>query len=185
MDQMAQRVSSCPISLRCAASRDRPASRSIRPSSAFKPGRSAPNSQDVSTQITTRTSDLDALTSGADQLAAASPRFATKSVAPRATTQLAATLNQVQQQLGRGGPTPRNHRGLRQHGPATTLVNNVVNSAAPMLDAMNNNPQCDADPTCSHGRAKLQQLIQASNDGSLNGLTQPRPYKACSRPCSA
>ena len=35
-----------------------------------------------------------------------------------------------------------------------TTVNEVVNSAAPMLDALNNSPQCDADPVCSDGRAE-------------------------------
>src|SRR5262249_32661874 len=48
-------------------------------------------------------------------------------------------------------------------GTNQTGVNDIVNDAAPMLDALNNNPQCDADPACSDGRAKLQQLAAAGN----------------------
>jgi len=42
-------------------------------------------------------------------------------------------------------------------------MNNVANSAAPMLAALNNSSQCDADAACSAGRTSLQQLASVSN----------------------
>ncbi|HEX3399062.1 MAG TPA: MMPL family transporter, partial [Acetobacteraceae bacterium] len=129
--------------------------------------------EDASVQITNHTSDLDALSSGARQLADSLANVRDQiHGAAQSTTALTATLNQVQQELG-GTQAAQLLETLRSYGNIgsnMTVVNNFVNSAAPMLNALSNNPQCDADPTCSHGRAKLQQLIQASNDGSLNGL---------------
>jgi X-X-X-Leu-X-X-Gly heptad repeat protein len=37
-----------------------------------------------------------------------------------------------------------------------------------MLDALNNSPQCSADPACSAGRFHLEQLVQARNNGTLD-----------------
>ncbi len=44
---------------------------------------------------------------------------------------------------------------IRSYANDQAAVNGVVDNAKAMLDALNNSPQCDADPGCSDGRAKL------------------------------
>ena len=82
LDQMAQRVSQLP-NIAAVRGITRPTGQPLDQTKlSFQAGAVGTNLQDVSTQISDRTNDLDALTSGADQLAAALPRFATKSAAP-------------------------------------------------------------------------------------------------------
>ena len=112
----------------------------------------------ASSQISSKTSDLDALSSGAQKLAdtLGGVRDQIHSTA-RSMTAMTGTLNQVQQQLA---------------SPQTTQLLDAIRSyanngrwtenATAMLAALNNSPQCDADPACSDGRAKLQQLAGQS-----------------------
>ncbi len=58
-------------------------------------------------------------------------------------------------------------RGLANTGSASVLVTNALDSAGPMLDALNASPQCNANPACITGRAQLQQLAQAQSSGTL------------------
>jgi RND superfamily putative drug exporter len=173
MEQMAQRVAQLP-NIAAVRGVTRPTGQPLDQTKvSYQAGEVGSKLGDASLQITNHTSDLDALSSGARQLAdsLADVRDQIHGAA-QSTTALTATLNQVQQELG-GTQAAQLLETLRSYGNIgsnMTVVNNFVNSAAPMLNALSNNPQCDADPTCSHGRAKLQQLIQASNDGSLNGL---------------
>ncbi|MEI6253961.1 MAG: MMPL family transporter, partial [Mycobacteriaceae bacterium] len=44
-------------------------------------------------------------------------------------------------------------------------------SIAPVLNALNGNPVCDADPQCVATRARLQLLAEARNDGTLSQIT--------------
>src|SRR5262249_9017207 len=135
----------------------------------FQAGAVGSKLEDASTQISDRTNDLDALTNGADQLATslAEVRDQIRS-ASGPVTQLTTTLNQVQQQLGMAANLMDNIRGLANpNGSVVTLANSVVDMADPMLDALNNMPLCNAQPACSTGRAELQQLVQARNNGRL------------------
>ena len=81
-------------------------------------------------------------------------------------TAMTGALNQVQQQIA-GTQTAQLLNTVRTYansiGSNQAAVNGVVNYAAPMLNALNNSPQCDADPACSDGRAKLEQLAAAGN----------------------
>ncbi|MDT5252045.1 MAG: putative drug exporter of the superfamily, partial [Mycobacterium sp.] len=124
----------------------------------------------VSTRITDRTNDLNALTGGADQLAAslAKVRDQIRS-ASGSMTGLTTTLNQGQQQLATAAQLLDTIRGLANtNGSVLTLDTSVVDSAGPMIDALNNSPQCSADPACSAGRSHLEQLVQARNNGTLD-----------------
>jgi putative drug exporter of the RND superfamily len=173
MEQMAQRVAQLP-NIAAVRGVTRPTGQPLDQTKvSYQAGEIGSKLEDASSQITNHTSDLDALSSGAHQLADSLANVRDQIYgAAQSTTALTATLNQVQQGLG-GTQAAQLLETLRSYGNIgsnMTVVNNFVNSAAPMLNALNNNSQCDADPTCSHGRAKLQQLIQASNDGSLNGL---------------
>jgi putative drug exporter of the RND superfamily len=169
LDQMAQRVSQLP-NIAAVRGITRPTGQPLDQTKlSSQAGAVGDKLQDVSTQISDRTNDLDALTTGADQLATslAQVRDQIRS-ASGPMTQLTTTLNQVQQQLGMAANLLDNIRGLANpNGSVATLANNVVDAAAPMLDALNTIPLCNAQPACSTGRADLQELVQARNNGTL------------------
>ena len=171
LDQMAQRVSQLP-NIAAVQGITRPTGQPLDQTKlSFQAGAVGTKLQDVSTQISDRTNDLDALTNGADQLAAALAQVRDQiRSAGGPMTQVTATLNQVHQQLGAAANLLDNIRGLA-NGSVSTLANNVVDAAGPMLNALNNIPLCNAEPACSTGRADLQQLVQARNNGTL--ATQP------------
>jgi RND superfamily putative drug exporter len=128
----------------------------------YQAGQVGSNLEDVSTQVSGRGNDLDALTAGADKLAASlvQVRDQTRS-ASGSTMQLGTTLNQVQQQLAAAAHFLDTMRGLVNAGSASALGASAVDAAGPMLDALNASPQCNANPACTAGRAQLQQLAQA------------------------
>ncbi len=171
LDQMAQRVSQLP-NIAAVQGITRPTGQPLDQTKlSFQAGAVGTKLQDVSTQISDRTNDLDALTNGADQLAAALAQLRDQiRRAGGPMTQVTATLNQVHQQLGAAANLLDNILG-RANGSVSTLANNVVDAAGPMLNALNNIPLCNAEPACSTGRADLQQLVQARNNGTL--ATQP------------
>ncbi|MGO9349313.1 MAG: RND family transporter [Mycobacterium sp.] len=171
LDQMAQRVSQLP-NIAAVQGITRPTGQPLDQTKlSFQAGAVGTKLQDVSTQISDRTNDLDALTNGADQLAAALAQVRDQiRSAGGPMTQVTATLNQVHQQLGAAANLLDNIRGLA-NGSVSTLANNVVDAAGPMLNALNNIPLCNAEPACSTGRADLQQRVQARNNGTL--ATQP------------
>jgi putative drug exporter of the RND superfamily len=164
LDQMAQRVSQLP-NIAAVRGITRPTGQPLDQTKlSFQSGAVGTNLENASTQISDRTNDLNALTSGADQLAAslAQVRDQIRS-ASGPMTQLTTTLNQVQQQLAAGANLLDNVRGLA-NGSVSTLANSVADAAGPMLDALNNNPMCNADPACS---SDLAQLVQARNNGTF------------------
>jgi RND superfamily putative drug exporter len=135
----------------------------------YQAGRVGTDLESASTQVSDRSSELDALTAGADKLAAslAQVRDQTRS-ASGFTTELSTAFNQVQQQLAAAGQLLDAVRGLANTGSASALVTGAVKSAGPMIDALNASPQCNADPACTAGRAQLQQLVQARSGGTLS-----------------
>ena len=167
MEQMAQRVAQLP-NIAAVRGVTRPTGQPLDQTKiSYEAGEVGSKLEDASTQISNKTSDLDALSGGAHQLAVslASVRDQVNQDG-RSMTAMNATLNQVQQQLA-ANQTTQLLDTVRAYansvGTNQTAVNDVVNSAAPMLDALNNNPQCDADPACTDGRAKLRQLAAAGN----------------------
>jgi putative drug exporter of the RND superfamily len=170
LDQMAQRVSQLP-NIAAVRGITRPTGQPLDQTKlSFQAGEVGTNLENASTRISDRTTDLDALTSGADELTAslAHVRDQIRS-ASGPMTELTATLNQVQQQLATAAQLLDTIRGLANtHGSVLTLAASVVDSAGPMLDALNTSPQCSADPACSAGRSHLEQLVQARNNGTLD-----------------
>lgn len=176
LEQMAQRVSQLP-GVTAVRGVTRPTGQPLDQTKlSYQAGQVGTNLEGVSTQITDRTGDLNALTDGADQLAGslATVRDQIRG-ASRSMTELTNTVGQVQQQLGGTGTELLDT--LRELGNTIgsnlTVVGTVVDSAGPMLNALNASPQCDADPGCSAGRAALQQLLQAQNSGSLDARIAP------------
>jgi putative drug exporter of the RND superfamily len=164
LDQMAQRVSQLP-NIAAVRGITRPDGKPLDQAKlSFQAGAVGGKLEDASTQISDRTNDLDALTKGADQLAAtlAQVRDQIRS-ASGPMTQLTATLSHVQQQLAAAANLLDNISGLA-NGSVSTLANSVAASAGPVLDTLTNNPPCNADPGC---RSRIAQLVQARNNGTL------------------
>jgi RND superfamily putative drug exporter len=168
LEQMAQRVSQLP-NIAAVRGVTRPNGQPLdQIKLSFQAGQVGSNLEDVSTQVSGRSNDLDALTAGADKLAASlvQVRDQTRSASGPAM-QLGTTLNQVQQQLAAAAQLLDTMRGLANSGSASALATSAVDAAGPMLDALNASPQCNADPACTAGRAQLQQLAQAQSGGTL------------------
>jgi RND superfamily putative drug exporter len=168
LDQMAQRVSQLP-NIAAVRGITRPTGQPLDQAKlSSQAGAVGSKLEDASTQISDKTGDLDALTNGADQLAAALAKVRDEiRNASGPMTQMAATLDQVQQQLAGAANLLDGVRGLT-NGSASTLASGVPDAAAPMLNALNSNPLCSADQTCSAERARLEQLVQ-THGGALPG----------------
>jgi putative drug exporter of the RND superfamily len=174
LEQMAQRVSALP-NIGAVRGITRPTGQPLDQTKlSFQAGQVGTNLQTASTQISDKSNDLNALTSGADQLAGslAQVRDQVRSTSG-STIELTTTLNQVQQQLDAAAQILDTMRGLASTKSAVTLASGVADSAGPMLDALNASPQCNADPACDAGRAHLQQLVQARNDSTLAAQMAP------------
>jgi RND superfamily putative drug exporter len=170
MDQMAQRVAQLP-NVAAVRGVTRPTGQPIEQTKvSYQAGEVGSKLEDASSQISDKSSDLDALSGGAHQLASslASVRDQVNG-ASRSMTAMTGTLSQVQNQLD-GPQTTQALNALRTYannvGGSQGAANGVANSAPAMLNALNNNPQCDADPVCSDGRAKLQQLAASGYTGA-------------------
>jgi RND superfamily putative drug exporter len=99
---------------------------------------------DASSTINAKTGDLDALSGGARRLA--TNLAGVRDQVDRAGRSMTGTLNQARQGL-----------------------NAVVDAATPLLTALNESPQCDADSACSTGRARLRQLAATVSSPDATG----------------
>jgi len=165
MEQMAQRVAQLP-NIDAVRGITRPTGQPLDQTKvSWQAGQVGTKLADASSQISSKTSDLDALSNGAQKLAdtLAQVRDQIRSAAGSMTA-ITGALNQVQQELF--SPQTTQLLDIIQtfaNGVADnqTAVNGVISNANAMLSALNNSPQCDADPVCSDGRTKLQQLAAA------------------------
>ena len=164
MEQMAQRVAQLP-NVAEVRGITRPTGQPLDQTKvSYQAGQVGAKLADASTTINGKTGDLDALSGGAHQLATSLAGVRDQvDQAGRSVTAMTGTLNQVRQQLNTAVATANDGR------PA---VDGVVDAAAPMLAALNDSPQCDADASCSAGRAELQQLAAGTPnpDASANAL---------------
>ena len=140
LDQMAQRVSQLP-NIAAVRGITRPSGQPLDQAKiSFQAGEVGGKLQDASTQINDRTSDLDALTNGADQLAAALAQVRDQiRGASGPMAHVTATLNQVQQQLATAANVLDNVRGLT-NGSVSALANSVAAAAGPMFDGLTKQP---------------------------------------------
>jgi RND superfamily putative drug exporter len=174
LEQMAQRVSQLP-NITTVRGVTRPNGQPLDQTKlSFQAGQVGNTLEDASTQVSGNSNDLDALTAGADKLAAslAQVRDQTRS-ASGSTMELGATLNQVQQQLAVAAQLLDTMRGLANIGSVSAVATSAGAAAGSMLDALNANPLCNANPACAAGRAQLQQLAQAPDDGTLTAQIAP------------
>ena len=170
LDQMAQRVSQLP-NIVAVRGITRPTGQPLDQAKlSYQAGEVGSKLGDASTQISDRTGDLDALTNGADQLAAALAQVRDEiRGASGPLTQVTGTLNQVQQQLGAAANVLDNVRALA-NGSAATLANGVAGAGAPMLDGLNNIPLCNTSQACSAARAQLEQHARGGTQPAVQGL---------------
>jgi RND superfamily putative drug exporter len=168
MEQMAQRVAQLP-NVAAVRGVTRPTGQPIEQTKvSYQAGEVGSKLEDASSQISDKTSDLDKLSGGAHQLASSLAQVRDQvNGASRAMTSMTATLGQVQGQLD-GPQTAQMLNTIRTYANSgdQQAVTGVANSASAMLNALNNNPQCDADPVCSNGRAQLQQLASTGYNGA-------------------
>ncbi|WP_081396000.1 RND family transporter [Mycobacterium colombiense] len=161
LDQMAQRVSQLP-NIVAVRGITRPSGQPLDQAKiSFQAGAVGGKLEDASTQINDRTSDLDALTNGADQLAAALAQVRDQICgASRPMTHLTAALNQVQQQLATAANALDNVRGLT-NGSVSALANSVAAAAGPMFDGSTEQPAVQGMQAAV--RILTAQLATASN----------------------
>lgn len=166
LEQMAQRVSALP-DIAAVRGITRPAGAPLTQTElSFQAGEVGAKLQTVSTQIADRNSDLTALSTGADELADNLARVRDQvRGAEGPMTALSGTLGQAQQQLELAAGLLGTLRGLINSGPGTQPLTGVLDATGPMLDALNNSAQCDADSRCRSGRRQLQQLVATHNSG--------------------
>lgn len=136
---------------------------------------------DGSAQIGERTGDLNRLANGANTLAdsLADVRTQVNKITP-SIQGLVDTISSVRTEYG-------GDRLVRDVDTAAKLVDSInvlgnamgVNFSAvrdmfawigPVLAALENNPVCDADPSCSATRAQFERLDTARDDGSLDQI---------------
>jgi RND superfamily putative drug exporter len=174
LEQMAQRISQLP-DISAVRGVTRPNGQPLdQIKLSVQAGQIGNNLEDASTQVSGNSHDLDALSAGADKLAAslAQVRDQTRS-ASGSTMELGATLTQVQQQLAGAAQLLDTMRGLANTGSASAVANSAVDAVGPMLDALDDNPLCNANAACTAGRVQLQQLAQARTDGTLTAQIAP------------
>lgn len=161
LDQMAQRVSQLP-NIVAVRGITRPSGQPLDQAKiSFQAGEVGGKLEDASTQINDRTSDLDALTSGADQLATALAQVRDQirgASGPMAN--FIATLNQVQQQLATAANALDNVRGLT-NGSVPALATSVAAAAGPMFAGSTEQPAVQGVQAAV--RILTAQLATASN----------------------
>lgn len=168
LEQMAQRVAQLP-DIGTVRGVTRPNGQPLDQTKiSYQAGRVGTNLENASTQVSDRTHELDALSAGADKLAASLAQVRDQiRGANGLTAEVDATLGQMRQQVSAATQLLDTVRGLGDSGPAAALGSRAVDAAGPMVNALNASPQCDADPACAAGRSQLQRLVTARDDSTL------------------
>ena len=136
---------------------------------------------EASSQIANHGDDLDRLVNGSDQLADALAQLRDQVTgAVSSLSGVVAALTTMEQMLGgdktinaldQGAALTGQMKQLGQNLDTSTLnAQNIAAWAGPMLVALNDSPECNADPGCVNSRAGLAAMVQANNDGTLNSI---------------
>ena len=181
LEQMASRVSQLP-DITMVRGLTRPNGEPLEQMKlSFQAGEVGGKLDEASGQIQNHGGDLDKLVNGANQLAGALAQVRDQvtgavSRLSGVVTALTAienamggdnainTLEQAAQFTGR-------MRSLGDSLSASTGdAENVAAWAGPMVRALNDSPECNADPGCVNSRAGLAALVAANNDGTLTSI---------------
>ena len=183
MEQLAYRVSQVP-DIDIVRGITRPTGESLEQARlSFQAGEVGNPLNEAAQAITSNTGNLNTLVGGADQIADVIGGIRGQLGQTLATVSyLVRALAFMQNQYGTGkalpgfdlGSDPLNTiHGLGGNTGVNTgdAVAAYDKSIAPVLNALNGNPVCDADPKCVAVRSRLQLLAEARNDGTLNQIT--------------
>lgn len=136
---------------------------------------------EASGQIANHGDDLDKLVNGSNQLADALAQLRDQVTGTVSSLSgVVGTLTAMEQMLGgdkaiaaldQGSTYTGQMKSLGDNlGASTAHAENTAQWAGPMLAALNDSPECNADPGCVQSRAGLAALVAADNDGTLNSL---------------
>ncbi|MGO4445286.1 RND family transporter [Mycobacterium sp. 2YAF39] len=170
MEQLAQRVAQLP-NVTAVRGITRPTGQPLDQTKvSYQAGQVGSKLADASSQINSKTSDLNALSGGAQKLADSLSDVRDQiHTTASSMTAMTGTLTKVQQQLS-SPQTAQVLATIRSYANDQAAVDGVADNAKAMLDALNNSPQCDADPACSNGRATLAQLASAGPGASAQDV---------------
>lgn len=147
----------------------------------FQAGEVGSKLDDGAKQIHDHDADLDRLVNGSNQLADALAQLRDQvTTAVSSLSGVVGTLTTLEQLAGGDRTIAALDQGAALTGRLKTLGDNLNTStvnaeniaawAGPMLNALNNSPDCNADPGCVRSRAGLAAMVDANNDGTLNSL---------------
>ena len=183
MEQLAYRVSQVP-DIDIVRGITRPTGESLEQARlSFQAGEVGNPLNQAAQAINTNTGNLNTLAGGADQIADVLGGIRGQLGQTLATVSyLVRALAFMQNQYGTGKALPGFELGSDPlnsiHGLGGKMGVNTGDavaaydkSIAPVLNALNGNPVCDADPQCVATRARLQLLAEARDDGTLSQIT--------------
>ena len=189
MDQMAQRISQLP-DIDLVRGITRPTGATLDQAKlSFQAGEVGKPLNQVAGVINNNTSSLNLLVYGAVQVANALDAVRAQ-FGPTAAALggLVPSLAYLQNQYGTGKALPgfnlpgdplNTIHGLGgSMGRINDTITAVDGSIGPVLNALNNNPTCDADPSCVAARARLQQSADAAKNNpvpQIGPIPSPEP----------
>ncbi len=189
MDQMAQRISQLP-DIDLVRGITRPTGATLDQAKlSFQAGEVGKPLNQVAGVINNNTSSLNLLVYGAVQVANALDAVRSQfGPTAAALSGLVPSLAYLQNQYGTGKALPgfnlpgdplNTIHGLGgSMGRINDTITAVDGSIGPVLNALNNNPACDADPACVAARARLQQSADAAKNNpvpQLGPIPPPEP----------
>ncbi|MBX7431922.1 MMPL family RND transporter [Mycobacterium sp. Y57] len=181
MEQMAFRVSQVP-DIEIVRGVTRPTGEKLEVAKAtYQAGEVGSKLGDASKLIDDNDSNLSTLSGGAHQLADALAEIRSQVVNAIAVVRpLTVALANLQQQYGgtktlneidKTAHLVANMRSLGDSlGVNLANITDVYGWAAPVVNALNVSPVCDADPRCVASRADLQRIVTAKDDGTLDKI---------------
>jgi putative drug exporter of the RND superfamily len=174
MEEMARRVSQLP-DISMVRGITRPTGEVLEQAKAtHQAGEVGTKLGDASKLIGDNDANLNMLSGGAHKLADTLDQLRNTVLQGMVTLRpLATALAAMQQQYGgtktldeidKTATLVENMRALGQAmGVSTTRITDIYTWAIPMVNALNGNPKCDADPSCVASRADLQRLTAPEN----------------------
>jgi len=181
MEQMAQRITQLP-NIDLVRGITRPTGEMLEQAKAtYQAGEVGSKLGDASALIESNDANLSLLTGGANKMADALNQIRNQLVGSLASVRgLASALDDMSKKFG--GATTLNQLdktaalmdSMRSLGDALGLnmarISDVTAWAAPLVNALNQSPPCDADPECVASRADLQRIVDSSNSEAMAAI---------------
>ncbi|MCI4676875.1 MMPL/RND family transporter [Candidatus Mycolicibacterium alkanivorans] len=181
MEQMAARVAQLP-NIDMVRGLTRPTGQMLEQAKAtYQAGEVGTKLGEASDLIATNDDKLSQLTGGADKMADVLNQIRNQLVGSIVSVRgLASALDDMSRKYG--GATTLNQLdktaallgSMRSLGDALGLnvarISDVTDWATPLVNALNQSPQCDADPECVASRSDLQRIVDSSNTPAMAAI---------------